>query len=435
MPWQPSAAEAFASLFRLPPEKALAYLAGRKKITPTYNWQDLWHDEHGRQFTVSRLTRLDILKSLQEGITASVNGDLSRRDWLKATKDYLQSEGWWGKKEMVDPATGETVSTTFNASRLKLIFDTNTRQAYAAGRWQGIEEAKATHPYIRYITKRDERVRDAHAAWDGLALPVDDPFWDTHTPPCGFRCRCRITTMTQEAYEAKKAEGSIKTVAPPGRETDFINKRTGEVSRVPEGVNPAFAYNPGKAAMRDANQAQFVGSKVAAAPAALGAVFAEQEKDAVRKLDAAFTQWVDSVRKGGVTRNATAMLGAMTPKELAAYVLETGVTPESAAILFEDRLIVGKKAARHLAAGNALTDAELKSIPALLRSADKQAYLQLENGNVIYLLPSGDKSMKLAVQVDFVVKGGKLKVNMVRSAFKIDPSKVTDAPKLYRRLG
>jgi len=219
-----SAASDFAHAYRLPPEKALAWLAGRSKLTPTFSWRDLWQNEHARQFTVSRLTRLDILKAMQDGITASVNGNLTRRDWLRDIRRLMKREGWWGEKEVVDPATGETLSTRFDSQRLKLIFDVNTRQAYAAGQWQNIEDAKATHPYIRYITKGDDRVRDEHAAWDGVTLPVDDPFWNTHTPPCGYRCRCRITTMTQAAYDKRKGEGSIKTVAPPERELDFVNR-------------------------------------------------------------------------------------------------------------------------------------------------------------------------------------------------------------------
>ena len=31
-----------------------------------------------------------------------------------------------------------------------------------------------------------------HLAWDGLVLSPDDPFWDTHAPPNGWGCTCRI---------------------------------------------------------------------------------------------------------------------------------------------------------------------------------------------------------------------------------------------------
>jgi hypothetical protein len=44
----------------------------------------------------------------------------------------LSQAGWWGEKEMLDPATGEKVKTAFTPARLHLIYDTNTRQAAAA---------------------------------------------------------------------------------------------------------------------------------------------------------------------------------------------------------------------------------------------------------------------------------------------------------------
>ncbi|MDR0233661.1 MAG: minor capsid protein [Zoogloeaceae bacterium] len=278
-----SAAAEFAYLHRLPPKEALDYLRGRGALTVTYSWQDLWQEEHAHQFTVSRLTRLDILRAIQEAITASVNGDLTRADWMRDTEALLKKEGWWGEKEIIDRKTGETVKTVFDSKRLNLIFDTNTRQAYAAGKWQRIERAKKSHPYVRYITKRDSRVRDAHKPWDNLTLPVDDPFWDTHSPPCDFRCRCRVTNMTREDYDQWAANGQIKTMPPKERMIEYENPRTGEVTRVPYGVNPGFAYNVGKTDMRARETARLVADKISASPDKLGAAFldelSQREKD------------------------------------------------------------------------------------------------------------------------------------------------------------
>jgi hypothetical protein len=79
----------------------------------------------------------------------------------------------WGVKEVVDKTTGEVLTTRFDPARVKLIYDTNTCMAHSAGRWERIQAAKATHPYLRYINKDDARVRAAHAAWHNFTLPVD----------------------------------------------------------------------------------------------------------------------------------------------------------------------------------------------------------------------------------------------------------------------
>ena len=247
-----TAASDFAKLHRLTPAEAVVYLQGRKQLTKTFDWRDLWHDEHAQQFTVSRLARLDLLKAVQDGITASVKGDLSRRDWTRDLTGLLQKEGWWGKIDVTDPVTGEIKTTTFDPARLKLIYDVNTRQAHSAGRWERFERNKGTHPYIRYITKRDERVRASHRAWDNLTLPVGHAFWDAHYPPNGWRCRCRAMSMTQAEYDAGHTPTGAELVktAPKEEFKDWTNKRTGEVLKVPVGIDPGFDYNAGKAAAR-----------------------------------------------------------------------------------------------------------------------------------------------------------------------------------------
>lgn len=257
-----SAATDFAELLKLQPKEAVAALQARGKLTKSYAWQDVWQDEHGVQFTVSRLARLDLLQAIYDGILKSVQGDLSRRDWMQDVEQLLTDAGWWGFKAVTDPADGEIKLTKFDAARLKLIYDTNTRQAYATGLWERVERSKKALPYVRYITRRDDRVRAEHQAWDNLTLPVDDDFWKTHWPPNGWRCRCRVMSMTKADFEkgftlerpgaetdpnAPLVQKVLKTVAPPVVTREYTNPRSGEVLSVPEGVDPGFAYNPGQA--------------------------------------------------------------------------------------------------------------------------------------------------------------------------------------------
>jgi len=267
-----------ARLAVLPPEEAVAYMQARGLLTPTFDWRDLWQEEHAAQFTVSRLARLDLLQAMYDGITLSVKGELGRRDFLRGIKDILVTEGWWGEKEAIDPKTGEKLLTTFDADRLKLIYDINTRQAYAAGQWQRIERNAATSPYIRYVTKRDERVRASHRAWDNVTLPVGHPFWDTHTPMNGWRCRCRIVSLSQAEYDkglSPTGKALVKD-APPEEFVGWENKKTGEITQVSKGIDPGFDYNPGKAAMRAANLDKMAQDKLARVA---GPIRKEAEKD------------------------------------------------------------------------------------------------------------------------------------------------------------
>ena len=266
-----SPAQQFAEAYRLPPAEALAYMRARDRLTQTYSWMDLLRDEHAQQFTVSRLARLDLLQAIRDQITKSVGGDLTRRDFDTSVSALLAKAGWWGEKTVLDPATGEAVTTTFDPARLKLIFDVNTRMAWSAGQWERVQRNQRTHPYIRYVTKGDERVRESHAAWHNLVLPVSDPFWQTHWPPNGWRCRCRVVAISKASFDGGTAPDGkpFKTTAPDLGTREWTNTRTGEVQDVPRGIDPGFDYNPGVAAMRARNMESVVAQKLATVPAPL----------------------------------------------------------------------------------------------------------------------------------------------------------------------
>lgn len=285
-----------AALFKLTPQEAVDYLQGRGQLAQTFNWQDVWQEEHAHQFTVSRLANLDILEAMRDGILSSVKGDSSRQDWTKNAKELLIQAGWWGKKSLSDPATGEIVTTTFDPARLKLIFDTNTRMAYSAGLWQRIDRNKQTHPYIRYITRRDERVREQHRSWDNLTLPVDHPFWKTHFPPNGWRCRCRAMSISQAEYDKGLSPlgEALNKAAPKIEYRDWVNKRTGVVERVPMGIDPGFGYNPGMARgqnLLDVTRNKLDGLPAPMRSAALGPV-------EVKPVQADFRKAVDEALAG-----------------------------------------------------------------------------------------------------------------------------------------
>jgi len=71
----------------------------------------------------------------------------------------------------------------FNLQWQRTEFDTTISQAQSASRWEDIQENKDALPLLQYQTAGDERVRPEHADWDNIVRRVDDPFWDTHTPP------------------------------------------------------------------------------------------------------------------------------------------------------------------------------------------------------------------------------------------------------------
>lgn len=228
--------------------EALAFFQGKVDTAITFNADALWQAEHNVTRTVSRLTSADLINDIYGLIEADIATGAYPAAFSKTLRDKLTKAGWWGEKEVVDTATGEILSTTFDAARVRLIYDVNVHQAFSAGRWARIERNKATHPILLYRTMRDEVVRASHARWDGLALPVGDVFWNSHYPPNGWRCRCRAYAISQSDFDSMKGTGEVKAwVAPPPVTIQYQNRTTGEWMDVPAGIDPGFGYNPGQA--------------------------------------------------------------------------------------------------------------------------------------------------------------------------------------------
>lgn len=321
----------FARAFRLTPEEAVDYLKGRARVRVTYDWHELWQDEHARTFTVSRLTRADLLEAIRQRIEASVNGDLTRRDFLRDVRAMLKEAGWWGENTVRAP-DGRAVTTRFTPRRLQLIYDVNTRMAYAAGRWERIQAAKESHPYLRYVTRADERVRQSHRPWHNVTLPVDDSWWKTHYPPCGWRCRC-----TAVALRAKDVEGNpnLKRQAPDEPPVDWQNPVTGEVRQVPYAIDPGFGYNVGDAHLRWRGLIDAMAGRMARWPCEIGAAYWDH-LDALAKEQAAqaFAAFFDDVI-ASEPQGRMAMVGAMRPGWLA-ELQALGARPATAEIMIRD---------------------------------------------------------------------------------------------------
>lgn len=231
----------------LAPAEAIAAFRARKLLSTTFNWDAIWQEEHTVAFTVAKLMREDLLRTIRDALDEAIATGSSLEEFKKTIRPRMERAGWWGRREVVDPETGEIAVTKFNPARLALIYDVNVRQSYAAGRWSRIEASKRVLPLVIYRTMRDERVRASHKAWDGLVLPVDHPFWETHYPPNGWRCRCTAYALSERDVQRLEQSGvKVRRQAPPVENVQYTSKETGLTHQVPRGIDPGFAYNPGK---------------------------------------------------------------------------------------------------------------------------------------------------------------------------------------------
>ena len=239
-----------ADLVPLPPRAALRALFERgKRLDPSFAWQDVWQEAHAASFTVAKSAGFDVLDDIYQALVKALAEGKTFADFALELKPLLQAKGWWGSRPVEDPLTGETIFAQLGSPRrLRTIFDVNMRVSYAAGHWSSFEGVKATRPFLRYVAIRDEVTRPQHRAHHNLVLPVDHPHWNVWATPNGWKCRCTMQSLSQRDVDRLIAEGEKLFFEPPAFTVrSYRNKRTGEISMVPDGIDPGWAYNPGKA--------------------------------------------------------------------------------------------------------------------------------------------------------------------------------------------
>ncbi|MEZ5709717.1 MAG: phage minor head protein [Blastomonas sp.] len=255
----------------LQPREAINFFRG-KGFAFGFDWRDVWQEEHARAFTVAKAMSRDLLEDIRDAVDAAIAGGETLREFREKLTPLLIARGWWGKSVERDPLTGEEKIVQLGSPRrLRTIFDMNLRSAYAAGRWERIQRQKKRFPFLIYVSVKDGRERPEHGAWHNTVLPVDDGWWQTHYPPCGWNCRCTARPANQRMLD----RSGLKLTDPvrfPAR--DYVNKRTGEVTRIERGIDPGFSFNIGEAYLAGVSPRALPGApgeEGDAAQAALGA--------------------------------------------------------------------------------------------------------------------------------------------------------------------
>lgn len=229
--------------FDVSPEDAIAYFKA-KGLRPSFSYADFKAQQHDQSFTIAKMASVDLLGQVQASLDSALANGTPFEEWRRDLMPMLQKAGWWGRKEVVDPLTGQLVTAQLGSPwRLETIFRTNMQSAYAAGQWQEIQAAAEIAPFLMYDAVDDDRTRPWHAAWDNKVLPVTSSWWKTHFPPNGFNCRCGVIQLSADEVEGMGLQVSQKEPA-HGTYT-WKNPRTGAEEQIPNGLDPGFANNAG----------------------------------------------------------------------------------------------------------------------------------------------------------------------------------------------
>ena len=201
------------------------------RLVPTRRWDDIQRGEHDVAFMVAGAQKADLLADLAAAVDRVITEGKSIEAFRQDFRDIVERRGWHGW-------TGEATAPG-RAWRTRIIYTTNARTSYAAGRLEQLQR----FPY--WIYRHNDSVRfprPLHQAWDGLTLPRNHEWWRTHYPPNGWGCRCYVVG-TRRPSGARRLGGDPEKSLPAGWDTR--DPRTG----APPGIDKGWDYRPGLRAL------------------------------------------------------------------------------------------------------------------------------------------------------------------------------------------
>lgn len=213
----------------------------RKLNLPTNAWTDIYTREHDHAFVVAGANRDALVQDFRQAVEKVIAEGGTLEQFRKDFDRIVASHGW-----------------SYNGGRnwrSRVIYETNLRSSYMAGRYEQLQQVKATRPYWQYIhSDAVAHPRPHHQAWNGLVLHADDPWWQQHFPINAWGCQCSVRALSERDLQRLGKSGPDQ--APPVvMETRTIGQRSpggARVVQVPQGIDPGFEYIPGKARLESA---------------------------------------------------------------------------------------------------------------------------------------------------------------------------------------
>ena len=78
-------------------------------------------------------------------------------------------------------------------------------------------------------------------------LSADDPWWNTHYPPNGWGCNCFVEALNRRDLE-RLGKDRPDNAPPLEEQTRTVGRDPVRTVEVPKGIDPGFAYAPGRMA-------------------------------------------------------------------------------------------------------------------------------------------------------------------------------------------
>lgn len=160
------------------------------------------------------LQEMKIGQEIPEELTAALNNNIfyflgfkTHHELVQASRMLKDSDGNFKPfhKFLNDI---ETLNKTYNKNYLRAEYNFATASTQMAIKWKEWEQDEERYN-LQYRTAGDDRVREEHAALNGVTLPPSDPFWNSYLPPNGWNCRCTTVQVRKNKYPQSNSEKAM----------------------------------------------------------------------------------------------------------------------------------------------------------------------------------------------------------------------------------
>lgn len=219
-------------VFNQPFDEQIDYF-NQKQPRPTKSSRDIPGPDNDRAFVIAGAKDRDMLSDFQTAIGKALKEGKTLEDFRKDFDTIVAKYGWSYKGK--------------RGWRTRVIFDTNVRTSYMAGRLKQMRDPAVlkARPYWMYrhgMTRKPKVPRPQHQAWDRKVLPADDPWFQTHFPPNDWFCSCGVITLSERDV---KRLGLTVSQSPAPLMEPTIDPATGKLSEKPQGIGHGWDHMPG----------------------------------------------------------------------------------------------------------------------------------------------------------------------------------------------
>lgn len=229
-------ADSFAEpdVFNQPFAEQIAFLRQKQPVESEY-WTDLMGAAHDQRFVIAGAADLAMLGDFQEAIATALESGQPYREFQKEFDRIVEKYGWEFRGD--------------RAWRARVIFETNMRTAYMAGRLRQMmhPDVVRMRPFWQYRhgeTRTPLQPRPHHLAWHERVLWWNDPWWRKHFPPNGFFCSCGVRTLSRRDLARMGKDGP--DAAPEPLMEAVLDPVTGQLVEREQGVGHGWDYMPGE---------------------------------------------------------------------------------------------------------------------------------------------------------------------------------------------